>query len=99
MREQDPQEQCNVRALCHRRLALVLRQALQLTLPGLIVGTAVAALATHQLSHGLELPLMRLDPEVFAAAALALLFTVVLATCIPAGRAARVDPMRALRAD
>ncbi len=77
-------------------LRLVLRQGLRVTLAGVGVGLAVS-LALTRLMQSLLFGVSPTDPATFAAVA-ALLLAVALAACwIPARRAARVDPMVALR--
>jgi putative ABC transport system permease protein len=75
----------------------VLKQGLGLTASGLAIGVAGAAVlgrvfGTEQL-HGVNAS----DPWTFAAAALLLVAAAVAASYLPANRAARVDPMVALR--
>jgi predicted permease len=75
---------------------LVLRQGAALTLAGLAAGTA-AALASSRLMSGLLYGIEPHDPATLAAAA-ALLAALSLAACfLPARRAARLDPTRALK--
>jgi ABC-type antimicrobial peptide transport system permease subunit len=75
---------------------LVLRQGAVLTFAGLAAGTA-AALASSRLMAGLLYGIEPHDPATFAAAA-ALLAALSLAACyLPARRAARLDPTRALK--
>jgi predicted permease len=59
-------------------------------------GLAIAALSATLL-NSLLYNVSRLDPLSYAAVALVLLGTVVLATSLPAWRAARIDPVGALR--
>jgi putative ABC transport system permease protein len=83
-------------------LALVLRQALTLTAAGLIVGAGVALVTARALSSTLEPMLFQVDPAdatVMLAVAAGLAAVAILATLIPARRAVRVDPIRALRAE
>lgn len=70
------------------------RMALFGVVPG-IVGAYFAARAMSALLFGVE----PTDPLTFAAAALLCLFTAVMGALRPALRAARIDPMTALRAD
>ena len=77
-------------------LALVMRDGLRLTLPGLVAGTA-AALAAARLVSGMLFQVSAADPATFAAAAVFLGLVAAIASYLPAVRAARVDPMRALR--
>jgi putative ABC transport system permease protein len=77
-------------------LQLVLRHGSQLALAGMGIGSAVSAIATRVLS-GMLFAVSPTDPQTFAVVVL-LLVGVALAACyIPARRAARVDPMVALR--
>ena len=77
-------------------LTLMLRHGLTLALAGVALGTLAAAFASR-LIESLLFGIHALDPLTFASAAA--LFTVVtlIASYLPARRAARVDPMVALR--
>ena len=77
-------------------LALVLRQGLALAGLGILIGVAGALALTHLLS-GLLYGVTSTDPLTFATAPAILLGVAVLACWIPARRAARIDPMLALR--
>ena len=79
-------------------LGLVLRQGLTLTLAGLIVGGVLAAGASVTLG-GLLYGISPLDPLAWTAAIAALLGAALLANLVPARRAMRVDPMKALRTE
>jgi predicted permease len=75
---------------------LVLREALTLVVAGVVIGV-LTALATTQAASTLLFGLEPNDPPTIAAAALLLLAVAALAGYLPARRAARVDPMAALR--
>ena len=79
-------------------LRLVMAQGLRLALTGIAIGCALAY-ALAQLLRGMLFAVAPADPVVFVAVPLALLATVAAATAVPALRAARVDPMEALRAE
>jgi predicted permease len=77
-------------------LALMLREGMILTAVGVAVGLGVALVLTRIL-RGLLFEITPTDPATFVSAAL-LLGTVALLACyLPARRAARIDPMVALR--
>jgi ABC-type lipoprotein release transport system permease subunit len=61
-----------------------------------VIGIATAALATRAVG-GLLYGVSPADPLAYGVAALTLLLISLLASWLPARRAARVDPMRALR--
>jgi predicted permease len=75
---------------------LVLRQGLALTGAGIGIGLIAAIYATRLMS-GMLFDVRPGDPLVFSAAALILAVVAMLACYLPARRAARVDPMVALR--
>jgi putative ABC transport system permease protein len=77
-------------------LKLILRQGSRLTLAGIVIGLITSLGATRLLSSML-FSVTSKDPETFIAVAL-LLVGVALGACyVPARRAAKVDPMVALR--
>ena len=77
-------------------LWLVLREALTLVAIGLVVGV-LASLAVTKTAASLLYELKPNDPLTIASATLLLAAGGALAGYVPAGRAARVDPMVALR--
>src|SRR5438093_12573404 len=77
-------------------LALVVRQGLALALLGCVLGLT-GALALARLVASLLYNVKANDPLTFVATALVLLGVALLACLIPARRAAKVDPMEALR--
>jgi predicted permease len=76
----------------------VVRDGLTVTLTGLAVGF-VAALATVRVVKTLLFGVTPQDPLTLAGAAAALLAIAILACAVPASRAARVDPLIALRTE
>ena len=82
--------------------SLIARQALRALVPGLAVGVPAAWIAARLLSRqlaGLLYELTPTDPATMAAAALALVLVAIGAAMLPARRAARIDPVAALRAE
>ncbi len=79
-------------------LQLVLRRGLGLVAIGAVLGSLAAAVLSRVLSSVLY-GVGALDPLAFAAALFILLLVSGLANWLPARRAARLDPARALRAD
>jgi putative ABC transport system permease protein len=75
---------------------MVLRQALMLALIGAAAGV-IAALALTQTMASLLYGVKATDLLTFASAPAALLLIALGASALPARRAARVDPMEALR--
>jgi len=76
----------------------VLRSGLGVVVVGTLIGTAAAALATRAIGN-LLYGISPADPLAYGSAALTLLLVAFAACWLPARRAARVDPMRALRGD
>ena len=79
-------------------VGLVLSEGMRLTLVGVGLGVGIALLVGGWVKPLLFEESPR-DPLVFAGVAAALLAVAALASFIPARRAARVDPMRALRTE
>ncbi|MGE5325800.1 MAG: FtsX-like permease family protein, partial [Deltaproteobacteria bacterium] len=77
-------------------LGLVIGQGLVLTLSGIVIGLA-AALAFGRLLGSLLYGTSAADPATFVAVSCLLVGVALLASYIPAHRAAKVDPMVALR--
>jgi putative ABC transport system permease protein len=77
-------------------LRMVLRETMLLVVTGLAIGLA-AALATTKLIESLLFGLTAKDPQTIVLAILLLLVVAALAGWLPARRAARVDPLVALR--
>jgi ABC-type antimicrobial peptide transport system permease subunit len=76
----------------------VLAQSLRLTIVGMALGLLGAAAAARYLS-GMLFGVASMDPMAFAAVALVFIFVMMLAACVPARRATRVDPLVALRCE
>jgi putative ABC transport system permease protein len=81
-----------------RILTLVLRDVLIVTTTGLLAGTA-GSLASSHIIASLLFGITPTDPTTCATAAALLATVAILAAYIPARRAARLDPMIALRED
>jgi putative ABC transport system permease protein len=77
-------------------LRLIVSQGFKLVLLGLAIGL-IGAFALMRVISGLVFGVTTKDPLTFAAVAVVLGFVALLACYIPARRAARVDPMEALR--
>ena len=75
---------------------LLLGQVAWMVLPGIAIGSGVALLLTG-LARNILFDLTPTEPRVFLAAALVLAVAAALAGWLPARRAARVDPLIALR--
>lgn len=75
---------------------LMLGQGLKLTLAGIAIGL-LCAFALARLMYGALLGSVRVDPLLFAGIAVLLAVIALLASYLPARRAARVDPLVALR--
>jgi predicted permease len=76
---------------------MVLKGALGLVCAGLAVGVPVAVVGTRLAGRSMNLPVQSPFPITFAAAAM--IAVALLAACVPARRAAGVEPREALRHD
>jgi putative ABC transport system permease protein len=79
-------------------LKMVIKQGLILVVIGLAIGLA-GSFALMRLMSGLLFDVKATDPATYIITALALALTALIASYIPARRAARVDPIIALRCD
>ena len=79
-------------------VALVLRQGMRLVVLGLGLGL-LAALGLTRVMRSLLYGVTPTDPATFAGVCLLLVAVALLACWLPARRAARVDPMVALRSE
>jgi predicted permease len=79
-------------------LSLILRQSGRLALIGCLAGLALA-IAVSQLLGNLLVGIGAIDPLAFGVATLVLTAVLMAASWAPARRAAKMDPMRALRAE
>src|SRR5579872_6694235 len=77
-------------------LRLIVSHAVRLAILGLVIGTPVALVLARVLSSEL-FGVVRVDLAVFIGCTLVLASAAILASYVPARRAARVDPMVALR--
>jgi putative ABC transport system permease protein len=79
-------------------IGLVLREAVALAAVGVAIGVVGAAFATRFVESWL-FEVRRGDPLTFAVVSLGLAAIALIASYVPARRAARVDPLLAMRAD
>jgi ABC-type antimicrobial peptide transport system permease subunit len=79
-------------------MGMVLRQGLLLSIAGVAIGLTLS-LGLTSLMAGLLFGVSPTDPVTYAAAAAGLIAVALLASYLPARRAAGVDPMTALRAE
>jgi ABC-type antimicrobial peptide transport system permease subunit len=77
-------------------IKMVMRESAILLAMGIAVGAALAV-AAGRAAGALFFGLSAADPAIMAQAVAALVLVSALATYVPANRAARIDPMRALR--
>jgi putative ABC transport system permease protein len=78
--------------------SLIVRQSLFVVLVGALSGS-ICALAVTRALAGLLFQVKPTDPVTFAGAVVALLLVAALASLLPAVRAARIDPIAALRTE
>jgi putative ABC transport system permease protein len=79
-------------------LRRVLKEASLLAVAGVVIGV-LGALALTRLLQSLLFQVSATDPTLYGLIAVALLLVVLVASLIPASRAARVDPVKALRCE
>jgi ABC-type antimicrobial peptide transport system permease subunit len=80
-------------------LGMVLRRGLAMTGAGLGAGALVSVAGLRWMGGALDAPFRTAAPEVFLGAGLVLAAAAMAASAAPAWRAARVDPMQALRSE
>ncbi|HEX6878816.1 MAG TPA: FtsX-like permease family protein, partial [Terriglobales bacterium] len=81
-----------------RVLAMIMSEGLGMTLAGVLIG-ALAGLGLLRVGQGMLYGVSTYDPIALGGAALVLLGVAAVACYFPARRAARIDPMNALRVD
>jgi len=79
-------------------IALIVRGGVRIVAPGIVLGAAIALVASRWVAP-LLFNVSPKDPPVIAGVIVTLLAVAVVASWLPAMRAARVDPNSALRAD
>jgi ABC-type antimicrobial peptide transport system permease subunit len=77
---------------------MVVRDGLRLAIPGLLLGGAAATLVTT-IARSMLFEVSPTDPLAFAAVGVGMLTVALLACYVPARRAARVDPLSAIRVE
>jgi ABC-type antimicrobial peptide transport system permease subunit len=77
-------------------LAMVMRESLWILVAGLVVGLPLTFLAIRPLKSMLY-EMSPFDPQSFVAAVAAMVIVATGAALLPARRASRLEPMRALR--
>ena len=77
---------------------LIVGHGLLLSIIGVVIGALSASLLTNAIS-GLLVGVTATDPVTYSAIGAAFLLVAIIACAIPALRASRLDPLRALRAD
>ncbi|HET7374088.1 MAG TPA: ABC transporter permease, partial [Gemmatimonadaceae bacterium] len=77
---------------------LIVREGLRIAVPGVVLGAAIALVAGRWVAP-LLFQVSPKDPPVMATVIVVLVGVAILASWLPAARAARVDPIQALRAD
>ena len=81
-----------------RVMAMIMSEGLSVTLTGVVIG-GVLGLALLRVGQSMLFGVRSSDPVSLVGAALVLLGVAAIACFFPARRAARIDPMRALRVD
>jgi ABC-type antimicrobial peptide transport system permease subunit len=79
-------------------LRMVLAQSAKLAVPGTLIGV-ILALSLSRVVRGLVYNVSPTDPLVITAVVLLVLFIALLASYMPARRAASIDPMSTLRTE
>ena len=79
-------------------LSMIVRRGMMLTTAGVAAGLVCAFLLSRFI-QSLLFGVLPHDPATYLTAALVLIFVSLLATGIPAGRAARTDPVTCLRSE
>lgn len=79
-------------------VGLIVREGIRIVVPGVILGAAIALVAGRWVAP-LLFEVSPKDPPVMATVAVVLIAVAIVASWLPAARAARVDPIEALRAD
>lgn len=77
-------------------LTLIVGEGLKLSAAGVVVG-ALAAAAVTRVMTSMLVGVSPTDPLTFAAIVMLVVTIALVASCVPARRAARLDPMVALR--